>query len=83
MITIQHTPAGARMNAITEPFRYKLTALTTCLRSVPGVDCDEVHASFFRFACKSLQKQTPGYVRHALRQSGASKPLDIQIFVRD
>ena len=83
MITVQNTPALAGMHSITESLRHVRPALATCLRGISGVDRDHVHASFFRFAVQVMDERTPGHVGHALCQSGAGEPLDVEIFVRD
>lgn len=72
------------MNTNTEVFRNNRMATGTSLRSTVRVDCNELSASFFRFAREHAEELPPTGIGNRLGKAMiADHPLDIQLFNGD
>jgi len=81
VIPIQNTPAFTGVQSVSEPLGHDGPALATCLGGISGIDRNDMHASFFRFAVQVLQERTPAHVSHAFGQVGTSESFDVESFV--
>jgi hypothetical protein len=56
------------------------TARATGLRSVPGINRNDPHSSFFRFLCEDVEEGAPTRIVRGLRKPGAGDTLDVEGF---